>query len=139
MSWWPLPDSEEDVTGDAPADWVSAALEPVVAQRKPRLEELTAALEQVLRAHPEQLGDPGRLKGGQVVPRSGGGQAPAPLVKAVEAALASLHSEYQRVHGRAPRVAEVLYTFTFVLDGEPAMWVQEPPPEGIALRLVPVR
>ena len=139
MSWWPLPDSEEDVTGDAPADWVSAALGPVVAQRKPRLEELTAALEQVLRAHAEQLEDPDRLKGQQVVPRSEGVEPPAPLVQAVEAALASLHTEYQRVHGRAPRVAEVLYTFTFVLDAEPPMWVQAPPPEGVSLRLVPVR
>lgn len=132
MSWWPLPDSEEDLTGDAPADWVSAALGPAVAQQKPRLEELAAALEQALRAHPELLGDPDRLQGRRIEPQ---GEAPASLRRAVEDALARLHSEYQRVHGRAPRVAEVLYTFTFVLNGEPSAWLREPPPGDIVLRL----
>jgi hypothetical protein len=132
MSWWNLPDIPDHVTGDGPADSVDQAL--LALPQKPSLAELLRGLELALvakRAHLAELPDAVTLAtctGERAAP-----EAPAHLTAALECALEGIAEAFQRDQQRLPRLAEVLYTFTFALGGEPQTVLRPPFPKRIVL------
>jgi hypothetical protein len=127
VSWWPIPDSPGDVTGDAAVDAVDAALFALVCARegagKPSLGEIARALSDALA--PARVG----LAEGETAD-----SAPEDVARAVQEALSGLTAAYERAFDRPPRLTETLYTFTFAFGGQPEAFVRGPLPAGITFR-----
>ena len=142
MSWWKVPDSADDVTGDGSVDAVDAALLGLAEARTrdgralPSLPELLAALTGALAAQRELVN--GLPEQPRVTTRDGIEEAvavPADLADAVARAVAGIAEEFRNDRGRRPRPAEVLYTFTFALGGEPDSVLRGPFAQKIVLVL----
>jgi hypothetical protein len=144
MSWWNVPDSHGDVTGDAPADAVDGALLGLAEARagagasKPSLPELLCALERTLAERRDLFeGLPSDFR---VATRDGvaaAGEAPADLVEAVGQALEGIAGVFRADWQRPPRPAEALYPFTFALGGQPESILRPPFPKPIVIVLSP--
>lgn len=141
MSWWPVPDSEHDLTGDGPADAIEGALldlarsREAAGQPKPSLPELMRAIELAVGAHRDRIADAPETI--HVSNRDGlraEADAPRDLVDAVTAAVEGVAAKFERGQERLPRLAEVLYTFTFTL-GVPESILRPPIPDRIKLTL----
>lgn len=125
MSWWNIPDSIDDVTGDAPADAVDAALLGLAEARKrsgnenPSLPELLRALTDALSKRRDLVENlPAEFT---VTTKEGveaAAKAPDDLSRAVEQALEGIAGAYTSYYQRKPRPAEILYAFTFVLNSD---------------------
>lgn len=144
MSWWPLPDSPDDVTGDAPADAVDGALLALVAARaraglpKPTLAQIACALDAACRSAPGLFADAVQAEAKVVAVRDvdSATDAPADLRDAVAGALAGLAAAYWRAFERAPRLAEALYAFTFAFGGQPQTLASGPLPQRVRFERV---
>ncbi len=130
MSWWPVPDCDGAVTGDAAVDAVDGAVKALA--HKPELPEFVAALDAELRAASRDLvSDPERL-GTVVVPGARAApEAPAGLRTAIHDALRGLTAAYERAFERRPTLTEPLDTFTFSLGGVAAERLSGPLPARI--------
>ncbi len=142
MSWWPLPDAPDDVSGDAAVDAVDGALFALVAARaqaglpKPTLAEIARALDDALAATHGLFADADVLPGSRVVVSdvAAAHEAPADLRAALGRALVALAAAYERAFERAPLVSEALYAFTFAFGGQPRAFVRGPLPERITFK-----
>jgi hypothetical protein len=142
MSWWKVPDSIDDLTGDGPADAVDEALLGLAEAReragadKPSLPELLAALAAALSARRDRIdGLPARFR---VSTRDGleaAGAVPADLSDAVGRALDGIIAEFRQDWRRLPRPGEALYTFTFALGGQPESMLRGPLPKATLLEM----
>ncbi len=140
MSWWPLPDDEDNVTGDGPADAVDGALLNLAESRKgkqeqlPTLEELLRAIELALSQQSAKVQDaPAALHISTRLGVNAAPDAPEDLIHAIKEAITGIAASFERDLSRLPRLVEVLYTFTFALGGEPETMLRQPLPRRIDL------
>lgn len=142
MSWWNIPDSTSDVTGDGPADAVDEALLGLADARhasqteKPTLPELLRAVTEALSSRRELVEDlPAAFR---IVTRDGieaANTAPPDLKDAVGRALEGIAAAFRSDQQRPPRPAEVLYAFTFALGGDPKNYLSGSFPNYVVLKL----
>jgi hypothetical protein len=137
MSWWPVPDSQSDLIGDAPADAVDGALARLLEARAqagappPTLGEVARALGDALRAARALFADGATVRRVYVPGVEPAAAAPLDLQGALAQALGELCAAYRRALERPPRVREALYTFTFCFGGRPETLVSGPRPARI--------
>jgi hypothetical protein len=134
MSWWDVPDTADDVTGDGPVDAVDEVLTSL--QQKPSLAELMRALELAIKAKRDRIADvPATVAIGLKSGEPAANDAPPELVDALQRAVEGIADSFDHHLERKPRVVEVVYTFTFSLGGEPEGVLRPPYPEHIVLTI----
>jgi hypothetical protein len=118
VSWWPIGDADDQITGDMPADAAADLLAPM-RDRDPRpsLDELLDALEAALagvtpRPYTGELGP--RYLAATKLPRVRG-EAKPELVEILAKGLAWIAEPYQTDFARLPTIEEVVYTVAFAL------------------------
>jgi hypothetical protein len=109
VSWWPIPGTRDQYTGDPAADAIDRSLQGLAGQRveKPTLAQVSGALG-------AELGERVHVRG--IEPAR---KVPDDVMKAIRSALRDLRSAYRDEFGRPPTTNEVLYTFTFSFGGMP--------------------
>jgi hypothetical protein len=142
MSWWKVPDSIDDLTGDGPADAVDEALLGLAEARsragedKPSLPDLLSALSAALSARRDHIdGLPARFRVSARDGTEAAGAVQADLGDAAGRALDGIIAEFRQDRKRLPRPREILYTFTFALGGQPESLLRGPLPKTIVLEL----
>jgi hypothetical protein len=132
MSWWPVPDTPEDITGDSPTDAVDEALTSL--QHKPSINELLRSLELAIESRRSRISDvPAKVSLGLRSGETPSPEAPPELTAALERAIEGIAESFATDFARLPRLLEVVYTFTFSLGGEPESVLRAPIPKRIDL------
>jgi len=120
MSWWNLPGSESEWTGDTPADLAAMALAPLAeVTPKPTADQLLDAIELVLRADLADRGLEWRARPRQ---RS---TAREELVTLFGDAATKIGEAYLDEFKREPTSNELLYTLGFELRGDPTVYTSD--------------
>ncbi|MEO8550053.1 MAG: hypothetical protein ABI678_08765 [Kofleriaceae bacterium] len=127
MSWWSLPDTTAEWTGDTPADDASILLAPLQRMSpKPTVDEVLDALEVILRDSTlvvdQPLGE--RTLHIRERPRR---SMPArdSLVKTLRVGIPQLVASYRDELKRAPTLRELVYSISLVFVADPCEYTSD--------------
>ncbi len=144
MGWWKS--GEHDILGDMPADGITGVLQGLAEtavgsnRPKPTLTELMTALATILDGHGEEyleiepsgLSGTITLRGRALVTLPTRGTSASPdYVDRLRPAIAGVTRAYDEAVGRHPRISELLATFSFVLSGDPTVYLSGANPQPL--------